>query len=96
MAHPFVYMSLFSQVTPLIVRQRALDSHPSVAFATGSLSVTYLKPVPIDASVELTARISERMARKSRLECDVTARGELCARAEVVAIRLVGELGSGG
>jgi acyl-coenzyme A thioesterase PaaI-like protein len=75
--------------------QRALDSHPSVAFATGSLSITYLKPVPIDASVELTARISERTARTARLECDVTARGELCARAEVVAIRLVGELRGG-
>jgi acyl-coenzyme A thioesterase PaaI-like protein len=76
--------------------QRPLDSHPSVAFATGSLSVTYLKPVPIDASVELSARISERTARTSRLQCDVSARGELCARAEVVAVRLVAGLRSGG
>jgi len=76
--------------------ERALDSRPSIAFATGSLNITYLKPVPIDASVELTARISERTARKSRVECDVTARGELCARAEVVAIRLVGDLRGGG
>jgi acyl-coenzyme A thioesterase PaaI-like protein len=60
----------------------------SIVFATGSLTISYLHPVPIDASVELSARITERSARKTRLECSVTARGELCARAEVVAIRV--------
>jgi acyl-coenzyme A thioesterase PaaI-like protein len=63
-----------------------------VAFATGSLSISYLRPVPIDATVELTARIVERSSRKTRLECTVVARGELCARAEVVAVRVMGAL----
>jgi acyl-coenzyme A thioesterase PaaI-like protein len=52
-----------------------------VSFATGSLSISYLRPVPIDATVELTARSAERTPRKTRLECTVVARGELCARA---------------
>ena len=60
-----------------------------VAFATGLLSVSYLRPLPIDATVELTARITERTARKTRLECRVVARGELCARAEVLAVRVI-------
>ena len=60
-----------------------------VVFATGSLSVSYLRPVPIDATVELTARIIERTPRKTRLECSVVARGELCARADVLAVRII-------
>lgn len=71
------------------------DSDQPVAFATGSLSISYLHPVPIDATVELRARITERSARKTRVECTVMAAGELCARAEVLAIRVVDELGAG-
>jgi acyl-coenzyme A thioesterase PaaI-like protein len=63
-----------------------------VVFATGSLTISYLRPVPIDATVELTARITERTARKTRLVCDVTAGGELCARAELLAIRVSSNL----
>lgn len=58
-------------------------------FATGSLAISYLRPVPIHSTVELSARITERTAPKTRIECAVMADGELCARAEVVAIRVV-------
>jgi acyl-coenzyme A thioesterase PaaI-like protein len=67
--------------------EHAADAAP-VVFATGSLAVSYLRPVPIDALVELTARITERTPRKTRLECSVLARGELCARADVLAVRV--------
>jgi acyl-CoA thioesterase FadM len=63
----------------------------SVVFATGSLSISYVHPVPMDSAVELSARITERSARKTRVECTVLAAGELCARAEVLAIRVVGK-----
>jgi acyl-coenzyme A thioesterase PaaI-like protein len=59
-------------------------------FATGSLSISYLRPVQIDATVELRASIVERTPRKTRVECTVTVAGELCARAEVLAIRVMG------
>jgi acyl-coenzyme A thioesterase PaaI-like protein len=62
-----------------------------VAFVTGSLNISYLRPVPIQSPVELNARITERTARKTRVECTVMAAGELCARAEVVAIRIATE-----
>jgi len=60
----------------------------SAVFVTGQLSISYLRPVPINAAVELSAHITERTARKTRVECTVMAAGELCARAEVVAIRV--------
>src|SRR5579859_3364549 len=72
---------------------RRPGSQPSVGFATGSLSVTYVKPAPVDALVELSATIAERGPRKTRIECVVSARGEVRARAEVVAVRLQGHLG---
>ena len=45
--------------------------------------------VPVNSAVELTACITERTPRKTRVECTVIAGGELCARAEVLAIRVV-------
>ena len=72
---------------------RSPGSQPSVGFATGSLNVTYVKPTPIDALVELRATVVERSPRKTRIQCVVSARGEVCARAEVVAVRLRRELG---
>ena len=59
-----------------------------VVFATGSLTISYLRPVPVHVAVELTARIAERTPRKTRVACSVIAAGELCARAEVLVIRV--------
>ena len=66
--------------------RRTPDSEPPVWLATGSLS--YLQPVPVSSSVELNASITERTSRKTRVECVVVSRGQVCARAEVVAVRL--------
>ena len=65
------------------------DGDCPVVFATGSLTISYLRPVPIHSAVQLAARITERTPRKTRVECTVSAGGELCARAEVLAIRVV-------
>ena len=81
-------------VCTAISAARPPENETPVAFATGSLSVSYLRPVPIDATVELTARIVERTPRKTRLECTVVAHGQVCARAEVLAIRLLRTLES--
>jgi acyl-CoA thioesterase FadM len=74
---------------------RPPDSQPSIGYATGSLSISYLHPVPIAAAIEVRACITERTPRKTRVECTVFARGQLCARAEVLAIRLRAPLGDG-
>src|SRR5437879_4859053 len=38
---------------------RTMDSAPPVWFATGSLSISYLQPVAVNSSVELTASNTE-------------------------------------
>jgi acyl-coenzyme A thioesterase PaaI-like protein len=74
---------------------RPLGSQPAIGYATGSLSISYLLPVPVDATLELDAQVTHRAARKAVIECTVTARGRVCARAEVVAVRLAARLDAG-
>jgi acyl-coenzyme A thioesterase PaaI-like protein len=76
-------------ISDATISQGEQEADVPVAFATGTLNVSYLRPVPIDSTVELSARITERTARKTRLECTIVADGQVCARAEVLAIRLV-------
>lgn len=76
------------------VEGRTPDTQPPIWFATGSLNISYLKPVPVDAPVQLNATITERTPRKTRIECVVMSSDEVCARAEVVAVRIARQLGS--
>jgi acyl-coenzyme A thioesterase PaaI-like protein len=67
---------------------RHLDSEPVYRYATGTLSIKYLKPTP-NSKVELRARIVEVKGRKTVLKCDfLSDSGEKTAEAEVVAIRV--------
>jgi acyl-coenzyme A thioesterase PaaI-like protein len=67
---------------------RDLDSEPVYRYATGTLSVKYLKPTPND-EVELRAKIVEVKGRKTVLSCDfLSSSGEITATADVVAIRV--------
>jgi acyl-coenzyme A thioesterase PaaI-like protein len=67
---------------------RDLDSEPVYRYATGTLTIKYLKPTPND-TVELRARILEVKGRKTRLNCDfMSSSGEKTAEAEVIAIRV--------
>jgi acyl-coenzyme A thioesterase PaaI-like protein len=73
---------------------RLCSSPRRISFATASLSIQYLRPVPIDAPISLEARILDREGRKSRVSCSVTSNATLCATAEVLAIRLTAPLSS--
>jgi len=55
---------------------------------TGSLSVRYLKPTPIDALLELRSQIKEIKGRKVVVVTELSARGEVCATGEVVALQM--------
>ncbi len=66
---------------------RNLDSEPVYRYATGTLSVKYLKPTP-NTEVELRARVVEVKDRKTVLKCEVFAKKIKTAEAEVVAIRV--------
>jgi acyl-coenzyme A thioesterase PaaI-like protein len=65
-----------------------LDSDPPYRFLTGSLHVDYLRPTPIDAVLEVRARVKEIKGRKVVVTSTLSANGEICARGEVVAVQI--------
>ena len=67
---------------------RAMNTAPSIWYATASLQVTYLKPTPIHEPVVLRARVKEMKGKKTIITCSLFAEGEECARGEVVAVRV--------
>jgi acyl-coenzyme A thioesterase PaaI-like protein len=67
---------------------RAMESLPPRRFLTAALHVDYLRPTPIDTTLEIRARIKEIKGRKVVVESTLSARGEVCARGEVVAVQL--------
>ncbi|MEP1034208.1 PaaI family thioesterase [Ekhidna sp.] len=67
---------------------RSLATDPEYRYATGTLTVKYLKPTP-NTTVELRARVVEVKGRKTVLKCDfLSESGEKTAEADVVAIRV--------
>lgn len=67
---------------------RELSSKADKGYVTGSLSVKYIKPTPVDQPVTLRARIKENKGRKITVTCSLFSEGVETARGEVVAIRL--------
>lgn len=67
---------------------RALDTEPVYRYATGTLTVKYLKPTPNDGLLTFRARVREIKGRKTTLSCEVWAQGEKTAMADVIAIRV--------
>lgn len=62
----------------------------TIWFATGSLSIRYLKPAAIDKSITVEARVREAKPKKITLDCTVWSKGVQCAEAEVIAVRVPG------
>jgi acyl-coenzyme A thioesterase PaaI-like protein len=69
-------------------QSRAMDSEPALRFVTASLHVDYLRPTPIDGPLELRSQIVEVKGRKVVVATTLSARGEVCARGEVVAVQM--------
>ncbi|XOV92659.1 MAG: PaaI family thioesterase [Bacteroidota bacterium] len=67
---------------------RSLDSEPIYRYATGTLTVKYLKPTPNNKSIELRAEVTEVKNRKTTLICKVIVDDILTAEADVIAIRV--------
>lgn len=75
---------------------RSLDTEPIYRYATGTLSVKYLKPTH-NSSVELRARVVEVKGRKTVLTCEFYSDSkELTATANVIAIRVFDGSGDSG
>ncbi len=67
---------------------RDMDSEPKLRFVTASLHVDYLKPTPIDSTLELRGRMKEIKGKKVVVSVSLIAKGEICVRGEVVAVRI--------
>ena len=67
---------------------RSMGSEPDFRFVTGSLHVDYLKPTPIDATMELRGTVEEIKGRKVIVSVTVTSKGQVCARGKVVAVQM--------
>jgi acyl-coenzyme A thioesterase PaaI-like protein len=67
---------------------RPIGSAPRIGYVTASLNVSYLKPTPIDATVELRARIARLEGRKAWVRCTLSSAGEIRASGEVLGIRV--------
>jgi acyl-CoA thioesterase FadM len=67
---------------------RDMGTEPDLRFVTGSLHVDYLRPTPIDAPMELRGRIKELKGRKVVVAIELSSKGEVCAKGEVVAIQI--------
>lgn len=72
---------------------RTMGTGEELRFVTASLHVDYLRPTPIDAPMELRGKIKSFQGRKAVIEVSLSSKGQLCAKGEVVAIRLTKPLG---
>jgi len=57
-------------------------------FVTASLHVDYLKPTPIGVALEVRAQVKQIKGRKIVVAATVSAKDEVCARGEVVAVQM--------
>ncbi len=67
---------------------RAMETMPPVRCVTASLHVDYLAPTPIDTELEVRARVKEIKGKKVVLKAALSADGKVCARGQVVCIRI--------
>ncbi len=71
---------------------REIGSEPVLRYVTASLHVDYLRPTPHGVALEVRGRIKEVGARKVIVSIDVSAGGEVCAKGEVVAVKIPGTM----
>jgi acyl-coenzyme A thioesterase PaaI-like protein len=67
---------------------RQIGTEPKLRYLTASLHVDYLKPTPIDAPMELRAKVKAINTRKVVVSVTLTSKGQICAQGEVVAVRV--------
>jgi acyl-coenzyme A thioesterase PaaI-like protein len=67
---------------------RPMDSEPPLRYVTASLKVDYLKPTPIDETLEIRGKVKELKGRKVVTEITLSAKGEICAKGEVIAVQI--------
>ncbi|MBI4528673.1 MAG: PaaI family thioesterase [Deltaproteobacteria bacterium] len=67
---------------------RSIGSAPRIFYVTAKLSVSYIRPTPVDKPLRLRARIMKIEGRKAWLNCTLSAGDQICAVGEVLGIRV--------
>jgi acyl-coenzyme A thioesterase PaaI-like protein len=67
--------------------EREHGSPPAISYVTGSLTVRYLKPTPLDRPVLLRARVTELQERKALVTCALYSGEVKTAEGDVLAVR---------
>ncbi|MFC1867103.1 PaaI family thioesterase [Thermodesulfobacteriota bacterium] len=67
---------------------REMGTEPYLRFITASLHVDYIRPTPLGAQLEVRGVVREIKGRKVVVEVAMSAENEVCARGEVVAVRM--------
>jgi acyl-coenzyme A thioesterase PaaI-like protein len=70
------------------MENRSLDSEPIYRYATGTLTIKYLKPTSNNHPIMLRARVTEVKGKKTVLFCEAFSNNIKTAEAEVIAIRV--------
>ena len=70
------------------VENRDIDSKPYYRYATGTLTIKYLKPTSNDSPIVLKAKVKEVKGRKTVISCETWSGDTKTSEAEVVAIRV--------
>ncbi|MCP4745870.1 MAG: PaaI family thioesterase [Desulfobacteraceae bacterium] len=67
---------------------RPMGTKPDLRYVTASLHVDYLKPTPINAPMELRAKVDEIKGRKTVVSVSLFSKSQECVRGKVVAVQL--------
>jgi len=73
---------------------RELGSLPAMRFVTANLNINYLAPTPIGVELELVGVIVEAKARKVVVDITLSARGVVCAKGQVIAVKMPATMGN--
>jgi acyl-coenzyme A thioesterase PaaI-like protein len=76
--------------------ERDIGTPPDIWCVTAALNITYVQPTPIDLPVRLIATMRDRGARRTTVDSQLLSGGEVCARADVIAVRVRGGWGESG
>lgn len=71
-----------------IAEGREIGSEPLIIYATGLLSVKYLKPTPLDKPWIFKARVKNVKEKKSTISCSLFVNEMECTTGVVEAIRI--------
>lgn len=71
---------------------REMDTEPTLRFVTKSLRVDYVLPTPLGIELEARGKVTNVTDRKVSVAIEVIAEGKVCARGEVVAVRMPGTM----